>query len=359
MIVPNFGRRRHHEVAISIMRSQGDIDIPVLPELRTRAARDARLVEIESQLTERVRANETWVLSSEYFAAGFRSQTAIESLREYLSRWFDDVTAIAYFRRQDSIVPSLFTERAKTFVPDRPPLSFDASFLDLPAGGQRLTNVNGMIRQWQSVFDVDFFPRPYLMKWRDDPGALVQDFSNVTGVDIAQPLKEGVARPVVNRAISAQGVAFLLWIYPELNARVLSRQGREDIARDDPIGQLLAAFCWQSETGQVRLHHGAFTEAVARATTGPQLRLTQELRRAIDDRFTSPNADILTLTDDAPEWQEWLAEPSAAVAGDDQLSLTTAEAERIVDTIAASESSRRSSASIVTRIKRRLRDRGR
>lgn len=339
------------------MRSQGDIDIPVLPELRTRAARDARLVEIESQLTERVKANETWVLSSEYFAAGFRSPTAIESLREYLSRWFDEVTAIAYFRRQDSIVPSLFTERAKTFVPDRAPLSYDATFLDAPAGGQLLTNVNAMIRHWKSALDQDFFPRPYLMRWRDDPGALVRDFSHVTTVDIAQPLVDGVARPVVNRAISAQGVAFLLWIYPHLNARVLSAGGTQVVR--DPVAKLLDSYCWRSDSGQLRFAHAAFTAAVAQATSGPQLRLTDELKRAIDDRFAIPNADILALTDSATEWQEWLAEPPVAVGADDQLNLTEAEADRILGTVEPGNLSSPSSASIVARIKRRLRDRSR
>lgn len=139
---------------------------------------------------------DVFVVSSEFFAVALTTADHIKGLQAWLGEFFDDISYLVYFRRQEEFVPSSFGQRMKRGMKQ----TLEGTIRTICE-----KNYHATARLWADCVDeknlsVRLLERDVLMD-----GDLISDFCDVLGVDPADFERPDPA----NTSVSAAAVSIL------------------------------------------------------------------------------------------------------------------------------------------------------
>lgn len=242
------------------------------PELRAK-----KLQELDAQLARRVKPDSKWVISSEFFSTRLLTEEQVERAIAFLRPHFDQIDVVMFMRRQDYIMPSIYSQGVKgghllnwsieSFERQRP-------ILDL----------NTLAGRWCAVVGRDSFHAiPYMEVKKRDPDWLLDQFARVTGIPVNSSWVPA-ERSVKNERLSEEGMAFL---------RVIDKfipRWRED------------------GTSNVGTRNRA-VDRVVRLTPGTPFKPRAADLVAIEDSYRESNQKLVAAMPSSDDWNSWLDQP--------------------------------------------------
>lgn len=167
------------------------------------------------------------VLSSEYLGAGCRSAGHIEALKQWLAPIFDDTSFVIYFRRQEDIAASAYSQRIKRGT---------AKSLDEVIRYASDLDYYAIAARWQSCVGRDHLNVRLLEPDVLTGGELISDFAGLLGLNVAgfsspPDTNTALSHPAIEllRALNAKAPSFL----EDGSRNPVSRQIRRDLAKED------------------------------------------------------------------------------------------------------------------------------
>ena len=131
------------------------------------------------------------VLSSEYLGGGLRSADEIAGFDRWLGQFFEDIQYVIYFRRQEDLLLSAYSQRLKEGIA----IGFDA-FL----AKNSLRDYATIVTRWHKAVSADRLNVRLLERdWLED-GDLIADFANVVGADLSRTSRTKTANESLDLA---------------------------------------------------------------------------------------------------------------------------------------------------------------
>lgn len=155
-----------------------------------------------AQLSKRVRPGQRWIITSEQFSSRLQSPAQVQAAAGFLRKYFDEITVVVFFRRQEFVFPSIYSQRVKAGGHQRwswrfcerrlPELDYDA-----------------MYRRWSDcVGAANIVALPYFEADKRNAGQLLAAFGSASGIEFG-PDAVMPTESRANRSLSAEGIAFL------------------------------------------------------------------------------------------------------------------------------------------------------
>lgn len=273
---PDFTKNRNHaEFALPF---QDRITDPHRHyEIGTPELAAAKLAELDRQLAKRVKPDSKWVISSEYFSTRLTTEEQIERAIAFLRPHFDQIDVYMIMRRQDYIMPSIYSQGVKEgFISDWSVERFERErpILDLAA----LTD------RWSAVVGRDSFHAiPFLEAEKRDSAWLLNRFAQETGVPL-DPSWVPQDQNFRNESLSIEGMAFLLLVdkyIPRWTADGVSNIGTRNRA----------------------------VQRVIELTPGPSFKPRPQDLAEIEESYRESNLKLVAAMPRTDEWAAWLDQP--------------------------------------------------
>lgn len=275
------GRRNHHGLAIPFTADKTS-ETHQLSNVGNRQAAERAISDLDEQLTKHVKPDQRWVFSSEFLSSRLLTDTEIRNMLALLRGHFSTVRAVVYFRRQDFMVPSTYSQAVK----EGSSADLDWRFVE-----SRMADFNNLavFRSWRrQLGDENLTALPYFEDYKVQPQRLLASFLTACGIPDSDDY-EPPSQSAQNPQLRSEGIAVLRAI----NARFPASPPASRSARQQRI---------------------AIARRIAKTTNGPVIGLTPELLRAIMANFADRNAELVADMGDPTQWATWLAQPPAPVA---------------------------------------------
>ncbi|MFT6563824.1 MAG: hypothetical protein ACJAY5_000564 [Actinomycetes bacterium] len=243
---------------------------------------DAEAIEARKQLwVEGLSANVTptsrWIITSEFFSQRLNRPDQVQPLIDFLRQYFDEIVIVGYARRQEYVLPSIYSQDAK--AGRQPQWSWEFCRKRLATNDH-----NAMFDVWSNAVGVDEVRiLPFLEANKSDTRALLDQFSEVTGI-VFPPHGEEPSRRKSNRSLSVEGIAFVSAINPHLPLV------KEDGTTNRPF-------------------RGRVMERVTKLTPGPSFNPADDVIEMVHDHYQVSNQAFVDKLPPSPLWDEWLAQP--------------------------------------------------
>ena len=174
-------RSAHAELSLCVAEKADKLienkSLRLLYDVHDRESQRAFVNDYENLFAKKVASikAEKVVLSSEYLGAGLKSPSRVLALTEWLKPYFEEVQYIIYFRRQEDLVLSGYSQRLKG--------GYSKDFDDFFQSAAKL-NFASIVRRWHNVvdphdMDVRLFERDWMVG-----GDAIDDFAHAIGADV-------------------------------------------------------------------------------------------------------------------------------------------------------------------------------
>ena len=259
----------------------------------------AALAEIDAQLAQEVEPGSRWLMSSE--TAARLTEPEMTAMLEFLGKYFDSVRVIVYFRRQEFLIESFYSQLVKVGRTQK--MNWDADYATF--SGRSLL---GIYEQWVGALGADAVTaRPYLESFKSNSAALLADFCSHTGIDVQPPAAEDTTTRRANPRLSAEGIEFLVALNSFLPHPFDANDAELKIRR-------------------------ALLDRIMAVTAGPPLQIPGRLVPEVKAHFGPDNQRLAELAGGGPEWEEWLEQSPPADVLDEPPALRP---ERVVEILRA------------------------
>ncbi|MBP7971905.1 MAG: hypothetical protein KAZ48_03820 [Candidatus Nanopelagicales bacterium] len=287
---PEFLRRRnHHDLALPFADDKTS-EVHRLLGFDTEEGSQELIAKLDRELTAAVQPDQRWIFSSEFLSSRLLTAGEVASMLAFLRKHFTDIRAVVYFRRQEFMVPSTYSQSIREGG------IRDLNWRYVQGRMQDFDHLN-LYRIWnEQLGPGNLISRPYLEAYKSAPDAVLADFFETTGIP-ARDDYEMPGRASANPQLSREGIA----VMKSLNARFPVRKRGER---------------------PLRPQRAAIARRVAEITAGPSFGLSAELLKAMKAYFSPRNATLVTELGGGSEWTEWMDQqpPQTAEAGEDAVS---------------------------------------
>ena len=236
----------------------------------------ARRRELDGQLSKLVTSRSKWIITSEYFSSRLITDVQVAEAVGFLRNHFDEIEVVVALRRQEFVLPSVFSQKVKTGFPS----VWSKEFCEKQRSA---IDCEQLVERWARVVGRDSISAiPYLEAKKADPGWLIGMFAEASGI----PIDESWTTPPrsdANRSLSAEGVAYLRLLDPHL-------------PRWLPDG-----------TSNMKLRRRA-VKRLAELTPGPPFTPSQADLAHIEDTYWDSNVALVASMPATPDWAAWLAQ---------------------------------------------------
>lgn len=288
---PDFlGRKNHSKLAAPYVWFD---DSPVQfgsTDVESRVAATERLA---YEFATRVKPDDHWIISSERLTQVLTTNQQVQSLHQLLGQFFDSIQAVVYFRRQEFMALSSYSQSIR----NGGSLAWGNDYIDACAV---LLNYEYCLSTWASVLGAQAVVcRPYLEKYKSGGDELLTDFVAATGLPERDDWSP--ARPKSrNTGLSAEGISLVLTL------------DRHDATEDSKIGELLSRYeaLAAREPRAARTARKLLAADVAALVPGKPAEFDAEMLGHIQGSFHESNLRFIKELGGGQEWQEWLNQPS-------------------------------------------------
>ncbi|MFA7265512.1 MAG: hypothetical protein WC054_04285 [Candidatus Nanopelagicales bacterium] len=272
---PDFLQRRNHsEFALMFQ--------PRITETHQHIGLDSaeaiadRRREIDRQLKKLVTKQSNWIISSEYLSSRLINDERVADAVDFLRNHFDHIDVVVALRRQEFVLPSVFSQKVKLGAQ----ITWSQSFCDRH---RKSIDCEEIVARWARVVGRESISAiPYLEEKKREPRWLIDQFANASGIPIDESWTIP-ARSDANRSLSAEGVAYLRLFDPYL-------------PRWLPDG-----------TSNLRLRRQA-VKRLAELTPGPPFTPSQAELARIEDTYWDSNVALVESMPPTADWAAWLAQ---------------------------------------------------
>ncbi|MEI6621075.1 MAG: hypothetical protein WCP28_04140 [Actinomycetes bacterium] len=247
------------------------------------AGAQALAVSLGEQIQSRLEPSQRWIISSESAGSRVVSDESVGAFLDYLAEYFTKITAVVYLRRQDFLVPSMYSQHVKEGV---------ASGLSWTYCERRMVQLEHgeLCQRWMRRLGPDNVRvRPYLEAYKANSKLLLDDFIATVGL----PPDLGTRQPTgkrVNAGLSVEAAAFLLAI----NAALRTEAAQAGMPR------------WQMR----HLFLGVMAPILGELAPGPSIKIKPTLGDQIRSYFRTQNEQLVSTLGDNAEWRTWLDQPA-------------------------------------------------
>lgn len=279
-------RRNHHDLALPFADDKTS-EVHRLLGFDTEEGSQELIAKLDRELTAAVQPDQRWIFSSEFLSSRLLTAQEVGAMLAFLGKHFTEIRAVVYFRRQEFMVPSTYSQSIKEGSVR------DLNWRYVQGRMQDFTHLN-LYRIWSAQLGPgNLTARPYLEAYKSAPAAVLADFFEATGIR-ARDDYEMPSRAAANPQLSREGIA----VMKTLNSRFPVRKRGERPLRPQRAG---------------------IARRVAEITAGPGFGLSSELLQEMDDYFSPQNASLVTELGGGPQWTEWVDQqpPQTAEAGED------------------------------------------
>ena len=300
---PRFiGNSNHVCVPLAFVDEDQRGRVTEYPQLESADGRAQVRSWLASELSERVAPSSRWIFSAEGFTARIRNADEIAAIQRFFSRWFDEVGVVAYFRRQEAMVVSLYSQHAREHA-TRVPRPLDERFVQI---GDVLLDHLATYQRWVSVLgSQNVSARPYLESFKGSNNLLV-DFAQVLGLPESVVENSSLPARSQNESISAVGIAVIAATAAAWRDLAAGRPPSSEL--DALVAEAVGPLMISNVNGTITFDRRTFTRIVAQQTPGPPLVLSEHLRQYVHDRFAASNQELARLAGMSPQWAQWLGE---------------------------------------------------
>lgn len=230
------------------------------------------------QFSEHVKPGQRWIITAERFSSRLQSPTEVQAAVGFLRRFFDDITVVVFFRRQEFVLPSAYSQFVK--ASGSRDWSWEFCEMRLPA-----FDYDAMYQRWSEAVGPDNIRAvPYLESSKRDPGKLLTEFAAASGIVIGP----GWVTPTeskANSSLSAEGIALMKAINPY-------------VPRLNP------------DNSSNRTQRQKVIERVMDLTQGLSFRPGPEVVDRLTQYYLSSNEQLVSRLPTDQAWQEWLDQPA-------------------------------------------------
>lgn len=243
---------------------------------------DVKIEELGRNLERDVQTGSTWIVSSEHFSSRLQTTEEVQKAVTFLRRFFDHIDVVVAFRRQEFVLPSVYSQRLKEGFAAS--WTWDFCQRELPT-----LDYSAMYDRWTSANGVDRVRAiPYLEANKRDDTYLLRSFGDVTGIPIDDSWS-GLNAVAKNRSLSAEGIAFLQIV-------------NGYVPRTNPDGS--SNLVMRQE----------MVERVAELTSGPPFRIDRNLLEQISTSCEESNRELIAKMPLNPQWKEWINQDTGRLA---------------------------------------------
>ncbi len=273
---PEFnGKRNHWEFAVPFQRRLSREHLRT--GIDTAERRAAFISELEGALRDRVQPDDRWVMTSEYFSSRLASEAEVTDAVDFLRRYFDRIVVIVFFRRQENLLPSYYSQSIKRGGSSRWSWSYCQRQL-------RHFDYWEMYSRWAStVGPQNIIALPYLESFKSDANVLLERFQAATTIRLTEPVK--ARRRRVNASLTSEGIAFLREINPVIVA----------LEQDTSVN--------------TRIRAKTVARVMALTSDSQQFVPDGRTLAKIASHYRESNAKLVAELGGGLEWDEWLAYP--------------------------------------------------
>lgn len=290
-----------------------NLNIPV----RTEDGLNQSRRQVESVFDNGVTSQSQWLLSSEYFGS-MSKPVQIQAVVDFLGRWFDEIEVVAYFRRQDHLLPSLFSEAYRTwplrqFAADPGFASSTRIDSTVVAAFAGLLDYQRLLAPWvDALGEPNVHARMFLESYKSNPDVLVDDFMSLIEVsDLSIGSGSSAGRPAraSNTSLTAEAIAMVRRLAPTIVD--LLRDPTAVDAASTPEVVALRRYVDRDAPADTEgvFARGAFNAALVAATSGPQLEIATGTAANVVESYTAANDYLRVLCRDDALWSRWIDQP--------------------------------------------------
>ncbi len=293
---PDFTRDRNHaEFALCFQEQRTYVHRKY--ELDSPELIAAKLSELDKHLTKRVTPGSKWIMSSEFFSTRLLTNAQVAKCVEFLRRHFDEIEVVAVVRRQEYVLPSVYSQYVKAgsdvdwsweFCEKQRPFFDCAAILERWSGAVGRAGVH--------VF-------PFLEDKKRDAHWLMDKFGSITGIPIdsswEMPGDDGA-----NRSLSAEGIAFL-----QHTNRYIPR--------------------WNPDGSSNLVTRGRAVARISGLTSGPAYMPSSDTLTRIRESYRESNDRLVASLPDRDGWEQWLAQDPVGTSK--QVDVPVLEPSRLVE----------------------------
>jgi len=272
---PEFnGNRNHLNFAVPFQRKISAFH--VMKGLEDPAGRQKFIDDLGAALEQRVEPGDRWVMTSEFFSSRLVSHEEVADAIAFFRQYFDKVTVVVFFRRQEFILPSTYSQSVKDG--------------DSPRWGwaycsRRLESFDclGVYERWSAaVGPENVVAIPYSESFKSDSLAVRRHFGDATGIEMTEEFTAEAG--VENRSLTSEGIEFLRVINPCIPRLTKDRKSNLPL-RAKAVERVM----------EITRDSDKFV------ADGPTL-------VQVADHYRASNAELVRRLGGGPEWDEWLAQ---------------------------------------------------
>lgn len=145
----SIGMRNHRPLASLCLSNEKDdayLRMNNLTEMAQRKAwREDFLAKFEEEISGLKPEIKQVIISSEHLSSLLNHPSEIETLKNFLNKWFTDIKVVIYLRRQDKLVVSKYSTACKAGI-------IVKSILPHPAKLRHFVNYQNLLGKWSSIF---------------------------------------------------------------------------------------------------------------------------------------------------------------------------------------------------------------
>ena len=250
--------------------------------------------DLAQKFAQEVKPGRKWIITSERLSAHLNSDERVEDLIGFLSQYFDRITVVFALRRQDFMLPSVYSQEIKAgTVPD-----WSLEWFERHDKMDRF-DLLGMVRRWsRAVGEENLVCVPYFESDKSKPTVFLEKSLAAMGIDFDQTWKLPDNARAKNRSLSAEGAEFLKTVNPFI-PRVMP----------------------DSNNNKIR---SKMIRRVMEITDGPKMTFPPGPLVEIRQRYADDNQEVVERLGGGDEWQRWLEEPLKAGSAVEGFELTAA-----------------------------------
>ncbi|MEI8080959.1 MAG: hypothetical protein WCI74_03850 [Actinomycetes bacterium] len=300
---PDFIANPNHLV-LALPFQQADSIAHVARSIHGPAGRDRSAASWAAKFRERLQPDQRWVITSEFFSTRLQTPHEVQDAVDYFRTLFDDITVVVFFRRQEFLLPSVYSQTAK----DGDRTEWGWKFCE-----DRLSQFDyfAMYERWASaVGEQNVRAIPYMESFKHEPQRTLEQFSAASGIkfgaDWVVPRESSS-----NKSLSGEGIAFLNVVNPYIP---------------------------QVKTDNTSNHHQrrSVVRRAAELTEGPGFRPEAEIIDRLRQHYQASNEQLVAKLPKTGEWSSWLEQrPKLNKSGSNNLVVTPERVAELMVSLAA------------------------
>ncbi len=270
---PEFnGNRNHLNFAVPFQEKISAFH--VMKGLDTPEGRQVFIDNLGTALAERVEPGDRWVMTSEFFSSRLVSHAEVQAAVDFFRTYFDKITVVVFFRRQEFILPSTYSQSVK----DGDSPAWGWGYCSKRLG---LFDALGTYSRWaDAVGPENVIAIPYLEAFKNDALAVRIHFGDATGIEMTEEFT--VDANVANRSLTSEGIEFLRVINPSIPRLTKDRKSN------------------------LPLRSAAVARVMELTKDSPRFVPDGETLTQISEYYRASNEELVRRLGGGPEWQEWL-----------------------------------------------------